>query len=176
MTPGAVRRIFHATHAAASLLLIATGLLLWDADLRARLIGGYGRQILETHLWLGSGLLVAPVLAGLVAGGPLLRDLARRLGPPDPPFAWVKVHIVGSLVMTLLLGGSGLLLWADLDLSPAVLDLATAVHLALTWLLAASIPIHLVLARRKIVLRAREILGLVSASELGTSFFDQDDS
>ena len=175
MTPGTIRRGLHAVHASVSVLLIATGLVLGDADLRARLVGGYGREILEAHLWLGAGLLAAPVLAGLVAGRALLRDLLRRLGPPDPPFAWAKVHIVASLVMTFLLGGSGLLLWADRGLSPDVLDLATAVHVAVTWLLAASIPVHLVVAWRKIVSRTREILGLVPASELGTEFFDLDD-
>ena len=78
MTPGAVRRALHAAHALTSVLLIATGLLLWDPDLRARFVGGYGREILEAHLWVGALLLGAPILAGLLAGRVLLRDLLRR--------------------------------------------------------------------------------------------------
>lgn len=175
MTPGTVRRSFHTAHASVSLLLIATGLFLWDPDLRAQLVGGYGREILDAHLWLGVGLLGVPILAGLLAARPLLRDLVRRLGPPDPPYAWAKLHIVASAVVTSLLGGSGLLLWFDLDLSPATLDLATELHLALTWLLIASIPVHLVMARRKVVSRARELFGRVPVSERRAPEFDEDE-
>jgi cytochrome b subunit of formate dehydrogenase len=166
MTPGAIRRALHGTHTLTCLLLIVTGLLVWDADLRARLVGGYGREILDLHVWIGWGFLAAPLLAALAAARPLLRDLARRLGPPDPPLVWRKVHIVGTLAMTFLLSVSGLLLWADLNLSLALLDASTEVHLATTWVLTASIPVHLVLARRKIVARVREMLGRVPESEL----------
>lgn len=175
MTPGPVRRALHATHTAASVLLIATGLLLSYPDLRGRLVGGYGREILDAHLWIGAALIAAPCVAGLLAGRLLLRDLVRRLGPPDPTFAWAKVHIVATLAMTSLLVATGLLLWLDFDLPTAVLDLATTSHVAATWLLVASIPLHVVLARRKIVARTREILGLVPASELLPPFFDEDD-
>ncbi|MDH3214186.1 MAG: cytochrome b/b6 domain-containing protein [Myxococcales bacterium] len=174
MTPGAVRRALHAAHSLTSVLLIATGLLLWDPDLRARLVGGYGRQVLDGHLWIGWVFLAAPIVAVVVAARPILRDLARRLGPPDPPFAWRKVHIVASLAMTFLLGASGLVLWVDLDLPIAALDAALEVHLAATWLLTASIPVHLVVARRQIVARTRGILGLVPESELRPPFFDED--
>ena len=102
-SPRARCSALHAAHALTSLLLIATGLLLGYPDLRSALVGGYGRQILDGHLWIGWAYLGAPVVAGAVAGRPLLRDLARRLGPPDPPFVWRKLHIVASLAMTILL-------------------------------------------------------------------------
>ena len=175
MTPGSVRRALHAAHALTSLLLIATGLLLGYPDLRSALVGGYGRQILDGHLWISWVFLGAPVVAGAVAGRPLLRDLARRLGPPDPPLVWRKIHIVASLAMTILLGASGGVLWLDLDLPLPALDAALDLHVAATWLLAASIPVHLVLAWRKIVARTGEILGLVPDSRLHPPFFDEDD-
>ena len=64
MTPGAVRRALHAAHALTSVLLIATGLLLGYPDLRSALVGGYGRQILDGHLWIAWGFLGASVVAG----------------------------------------------------------------------------------------------------------------
>jgi cytochrome b subunit of formate dehydrogenase len=175
MTPGSVRRALQAAHALTSLLLIATGLLLGDPDFRSALVGGYGRQILEGHLWIGWGFLGAPAVAGVVAGRPLLRDLVRRLGPPDPPLVWRKIHIVASLAMTILLGASGWVLWMDLDLPLQALDATLELHVAATWLLAASIPVHLVIAWRKIVTRMGEILGLVPESRLHPPFFDEDD-
>jgi cytochrome b subunit of formate dehydrogenase len=175
MTPGAVRRALHAVHAITSVLLIATGLLLWDPDLRALLVGGYGRQILDGHVWIGWGFLGAPALAAVLAARPLLRDLGRRLGPPDPPLAWRKVHIVATLAMTLVLGASGVVLWADVDLSLAALDATRDAHVAASWLLTASIPVHVVVAWRPMVGRVREILGRVPESELRPPFFEEED-
>jgi cytochrome b subunit of formate dehydrogenase len=148
----------HATHAAASVLLIATGLLMQFPDLRARLIGGYGLQIARIHDWLGAAFIAAPLLALGLAARPLLRDLGRRLGPPDP-IGWRKIHIVLSLFVTLLLSLSGALLWLG-GLPLAVEDATVEVHSALTWVLAASIPIHLFAARRKIAAATAALLRL----------------
>jgi hypothetical protein len=122
-----------------------------------------------------SGSAGAPVVAGAVAGRPLLRDLARRLGPPDPPLAWRKIHIVASLAMTIVLGASGGVLWIGVDLPPSVLDGALEAHVAATWLLAVSIPVHLAIAWRKLVARTGEILGLAPDSRLDPSLFDDED-
>ncbi len=162
MNPGGIRRGLHSGYALTSLLLIASGLLLWDADLRTRIVGGYGREILDFHLWVGWLFVALPLLV-LATARPLLRDLRRRLGPPDPPLAWPKVHIVGSLLAVSVLSATGVVLWADPELPLAWVDAMSALHLATSGLLTLSIPVHLVLARRKIASRSREILGRASA-------------
>jgi hypothetical protein len=83
----------------------------------------------------------------------------RRLGPPDPVWAWRKVHLVGTTLLSGLLIGSGVLLWVDVDLPRRGLDAAVEIHVAATWAVAVSIPLHLALARRKIASRASELLG-----------------
>lgn len=153
-----VRRGLHATHALTSLILLATGVLLWEPDLRARLVGGFGREILQAHMWAGWVFIAAPGLAGLLAARLLLGDLTRRLGPPDG-LTWKKFHIVTSLVLGGVLSATGVLLWIDLDLSVAWLDRLADLHLAATWVLAATLPLHLFSARRKILARIRDPRG-----------------
>ena len=117
----AIRRAFHHLYTLAALLLIATGLLLAEPDLRARLVGGYGREILDLHIWVGVGFIVIPVLALLAAARPLGRHLRRRLGPPDG-VTWRKIHTVFTLVAGAALGLSGLLLWLDPGMPLALVD------------------------------------------------------
>lgn len=157
--PGNVRRWLHHVQAIAVIVLLATGWMIGDPDLRGRFVGGYGREILEAHLWVGLVLLAAPVLALGMAAGPLLGDAARRLGPPDPVWAWRKVHLSTTAALSLALSASGVLLWADLELPRGWLDTNLTIHLFATWVLAASIPLHLFKARRKIAARAGELLG-----------------
>ena len=157
--PGIVRRWLHHVQAVAVLALLASGWMIGDPDLRGRLVGGYGREILRVHLWVGWVLLAAPVLALTLAARPLLRDAARRLGPPDPFWAWRKVHLAATTALSAALCASGVLLWADVELPRGWLDATLAVHLSATWALAASIPLHLFMARGKIAARAGELLG-----------------
>jgi hypothetical protein len=112
-------------------------------------VGGYGLQIVSVHNWIGAVFIAAPLLALALSARPLLHDVRRRLGPPDP-VNWRKVHIVASLLLTLLLGATGVLLWLDPDLPRAAFNALIEVHAALTWVLIGSIPIHLFMARRKI--------------------------
>lgn len=159
MTPARLRRALHTAHVIATLVLLATGFLVEWPELRARLIGGYGPQIARVHRWAGVAFIAAPALALLVAARPLMRDLLRRLGPPDP-VNWRKIHIVTSLLLGVALSVSGVLLWVDAGLPLAALDATLTVHIVATWALAVSIPVHLAAARRKIVSRCREIVGL----------------
>ena len=154
MTATATRRLLHATHTITSLALLATGLLIEWPDLRARVVGGYGRQLAEIHVWLGWVFAAAPVLALAVAARPLFADLTERLGPPDP-IAWRKVHIVITLAASALLTVTGFLLWWSDDLPLVLEDASLEVHIWMTWLLALSLPVHLFEARRKIRERAR---------------------
>jgi cytochrome b subunit of formate dehydrogenase len=165
----AIRRALHHLYTLVTLLLIVTGLLLSEPDLRARLVGGYGREILDLHIWVGVGFVVIPVLALLAAARPLGRDLRRRLGPPDG-VTWRKVHTVFTLVAGAALGLSGVLLWLDPGMPLAVVDILLVVHEWTMWPLIAALAAHLVLAWRKTVARTREILG--REPELHPSFED----
>lgn len=149
-----VRRGLHGVHALATLALLATGLLLWSPELRGRAVGGYGRSILEIHLWTGLAFLAAPGLALLLAGRALLADARRRLAPPGLA-PWRAFHLALTLAAGALLGASGLVLGFDTGVPLAVWDAARASHLWATWAMAAALPVHLVLAARALVSRYR---------------------
>ena len=159
MNPAFIRRALHLVYALAVLVKVVSGLLLTEPDLRARLVGGYGREIMEIHLWSGWVFLGAPLLALALAARPLLRDLRRRLGPPGG-ITWRKIHIVVTLSLGISLSVSGVLLWLDLGLPLAFSDLMLDVHDLLIWAVIAVLSAHLVAARRKILRRTRQIFGV----------------
>jgi cytochrome b subunit of formate dehydrogenase len=175
MNPPTVRRALHVGHSVTVLVLVATGLLIQWPDLRARLIGGYGLQIASLHNWVGVGFIAAPVLALALSARPLVGDLLRRLGPPDP-VGWRKIHIVTSLLVSLLLVLSGLYLWVDPDLPLAWFDLSVEIHVALTWVLGVLIPLHLVAARRKIAAAVRRMIGSETEPDLGFPLDEEEDA
>jgi hypothetical protein len=144
-------------HAAGALGLLATGVLLGAPDLRATLLGGYGREVAAWHDAGAYLFLAAPVLAAALAARPLLADLRARLGPPDG-LTWRKLHIVLTLALSACLSASGLVLWAGEAVGAALYDGALVLHLAAAWARGVTLPLHLVAARRKLVARAREIL------------------
>jgi cytochrome b subunit of formate dehydrogenase len=158
MSPTAIRQAIHHIYTLLALVLLATGALLTWPDLRAQVIGGYGREILDVHLWAGWVMLGTPALL-LLAARPIWRDLLRRLGRPDG-ITWRKINSVLSLAAGVLLAVSGVLLWLDLGLSLAVIDAALFVHQALSWLILGALAVHIVAAWRKTVVRTREIPGL----------------
>lgn len=149
------RRLLHASHAVATLVLLATGLLLQSPDLRARLVGGYGRELAQVHQGAAVVFAAIPLAALARAGRPLLRDARRRLGPPDP-IGWKKIHIVSSLAGGLLLTVTGFVLWFDEAFPLVAADLALEGHAFLTWVFLVLLVIHLVAARRKIAGKVRE--------------------
>lgn len=157
MTAAARRQVMHVCHAVATVVLIATGFLIQWPDLRAALVGGYGRQLAEYHMWFG-WLFAAVPLAGLGAARALLADARRRLGPPDG-VTWRKLHIVVSVVSSFLLSVTGIVLWAFPVLPALVEDVSLEIHVWATWVLTVSLPIHLVAARRAIVERLRHPRG-----------------
>jgi len=158
MTPVTTRRLLHTAHLIATLVLLATGFLIQWPDLRARVVGGYGRELAEVHLWVGWAFAAAPALALALVARPLLEDLGRRLGPQEP-MSWRKAHVLITLVAGALLTLSGILLWVPGALPLVLLDASLEVHIWATWVFAASLPVHLVVARRKIVERVRVALG-----------------
>jgi cytochrome b subunit of formate dehydrogenase len=154
MTETTTRRLLHAAHTVTTVALLVTGLLIEWPDLRARVVGGYGRQLAEIHVWFGWVFAAAPVLALGAAARPLFADLAERLGPPDP-LTWRKLHIVITLAASALLTVTGFLLWWSGALPLAVEDASLEIHIWMNWVLAISLPVHLFEARRKIAERAR---------------------
>lgn len=164
-----MRRALHATHAFATLALLATGLLLEFPDLRSVAVGGYGHRILSIHLVAGAGFALLPLVALALARHGLVEDLRRRLGPPDP-WRWRKSHIVGSLVAVLLLSASGAAMWADELLPGAAAETARVIHVVFTAVIGFTLGVHLVMARRKIVARALSWLGRRESHEASFDF------
>jgi hypothetical protein len=154
---GLVRRGLHVAHAAAAIGLLATGVLLGAPDLRARLLGGYGREIAAWHDVGAYVFLAAPALALALAARPLLVDARTRLGPPDG-LTWRKLHLALTLALSAGLSASGLVLWGGSGAPALVYDAALEVHVAASWALGVALPLHLVAARRKLAARVREIL------------------
>jgi cytochrome b subunit of formate dehydrogenase len=153
-----MRQVLHAVNAIVSLVLLGTGFLIEFPELRARLVGGYGFQIAQWHLWLGWLFMAVPVIALLLAGRDLTRHLWTFLGPPDGVTAR-KVVAVVNLAGGVALAVSGVLLWLDENLPLALSDASLTVHIAFTWTLAALIPLHLFLSRRRIGLRLLQLVG-----------------
>lgn len=158
MSPARVRWLLHLSYALAVLVKVASGLLLTEPDLRARLVGGYGRQIMEIHLWSSWVFLGAPLIALALAARPLLRDLSRRLGRPGG-ITWRKIHLSVTTSVGIVLSLTGVLLWLDPNLPRALSDLMLDVHDMLIWVVIAALSAHLVAARRTILLRTRQVFG-----------------
>ena len=173
-SPVTVRRALHHVYATAAIVLIATGVFLGFPDMRARLIGGYGREILDYHLWSGWIFLAAPLLALALAARPLLADLRERLAP-NPDRRWRRLHVASALTTGSLLGISGLILWLDLEIPRPAADLVSNVHEIVSWVVLGELSAHLVMARRKIFEKTRSLLGLSTAAEPEQELFDFSD-
>lgn len=156
------------------LLLLATGVLLFFPELRGAAIGGYGQRILDLHLWGGVIFAVAPLLAAALVARALVEDVRRRLGPPDP-WGWRKTNIVLSLAASAGLVVSGFAIWFDDVLPRAFGEPMHWIHDALTVVLGAALPIHIVMSRRKIASRVREWLGLAPPPPEPFDFEDEDE-
>lgn len=147
LAPATARRGLHALHTLASLALVGTGLLIQWPELRARVLGGYGRELALLHEQSALVFLAAPALALAFAGRALARDASARLRRPH--LTWRKTHLVLSVALSLALSVSGVAMW--IDAGPLwLLDAATQVHVWTTWAFLAALAAHLVAARRKI--------------------------
>jgi cytochrome b subunit of formate dehydrogenase len=154
MTPTTPRRLLHAAHVVTPLPLLVTGFLIEWPDLRAQIVGGYGRELAEIHLWFGWAFAAAPALALAFSARPLLADLAGRLRSPDLN-TWRRLHVVITLVASALLVVTGIVLWWTGRLPLVLQDVSLEIHIWATWVLAVSLPVHLVEARRAIADRVR---------------------
>ncbi len=159
MTVVPVRRGLHAAHAVTALALLVTGLLILWPELRSRTLGGYGREVGEIHVYLGLVFAIAPVLAWLLAPRGLLADLWKQIDPSGLRSSWRRTHIVVSIIASAALSLSGLVLWLAVDLPIPLWDAADQVHVVCHWIVMLSLPLHVVVARRKIAERVRLMLG-----------------
>ncbi len=162
LAPATARSALHAIHTLASLVLVATGMLIQWPELRARVLGGYGRELALLHEQSAVVFLAAPALALAFAGRPLLRDASARLRRPH--LTWRKAHLALSLVLSLALSASGAVIW--LDAGPLwLLDASVQVHVWSTWAFLAALVVHLAFARRKIREAVEVRLGLRAPAE-----------
>jgi membrane protease YdiL (CAAX protease family) len=157
VNPVWVRHALHHVYALTAIVLMITGVFLTLPDLRGRLLGGYGRETLEVHLWAGWVFLAAPPLALALGRGKLLDALRERLSEGR---AWRRFHMASVLIAGFLLGLTGIALWLDFELPPTLADLTSNVHEWLSWFVIAELCVHVVVAWRKTYERTRMLLGL----------------
>jgi cytochrome b subunit of formate dehydrogenase len=155
--PALVRHALHHVYAIAAIVLMVTGVFLTLPDLRGQVIGGYGRETLQVHLWAGWVFLAAPPLALLLGRGPLVATMRERLTEGR---IWRRFHMASVLIAGFLLGLTGIVLWLDLELSRTLIDLASNVHEWLSWFVIAELCVHVVVAFPKTLERTRMLLGL----------------
>jgi len=167
--PVYVRHALHHVYAIAAIVLMATGVFLTLPDLRARWIGGYGRQILDWHLWAGWVYLAAPPIALLLGRRDLLLALRERLSEGR---AWRRFHMTSVLIAGFLLGLTGVALWLDIEMPRWLADLTSNTHEWLSWFVIAELGVHVIAAWRKTFERARWLLGL---APVGTSESPEED-
>jgi cytochrome b561 len=152
-----VRHALHHVYATSAIVLMGTGVFLTLPDLRGRLLGGYGRETLEVHLWAGWVFLIAPPLAIVLGRGALLTAMRERL--TEGSF-WRRFHMASVLIAGFVLGITGIFLWLDVELSRTLADLCSNTHEWLSWFVIVELFVHVAAAWRKTVERARLLLGL----------------
>ena len=152
-----VRHALHHTYAITAIVLMITGVFLTLPDVRGRLLGGYGRETLQVHLWAGWVFLAVPPLALLLARSGLVAALRERLTEGR---LWHRFHMASVLIAGFLLGLTGVVLWLDIELSRTLSDLTSNVHEWLSWFVIAELGVHVVVAWRKTYERTRMLLGL----------------
>jgi len=76
--PGARYRWVHAIYACIVIVLIATAIPIQFPDLRASLVGGYGRSFATVHEWAGVAMLALPVVVFAATPRMALETIAIR--------------------------------------------------------------------------------------------------
>lgn len=162
LDPVVVRHALHHVYAATAIVLMVTGVFLTLPDLRGRLLGGYGRETLQLHLWAGWVFLAVPPVALLLGRGSLLEALRERLTEGR---TWRRFHMASVVVAGFVLGLTGIVLWLDVELPRTLADLVSNTHEWLSWFVIAELGLHVVLAWRKTYERTRMLLGLTPVGQ-----------
>ncbi len=154
--PVQVRRWVHHCIACAAVVLLTSGTLITMPDLRSFLIGGRGQVLSDIHMWTGLSFIAVPTVGLLLAGGPVLRNLARRVFSA-PNTLWRRLHLGLSLAAGCVLGLSGSTIWVDslYELPVRFMDGVFLVHLSGAWVTGLALPVHLFMARKAIVRSVR---------------------
>jgi len=153
--PADLRRYVHDINATLATVLVLSGFLITYPELRAKTFGGFGHQISDVHTWTGWAFIAVPLLALLVRGPSLLAHLKQRIFATQQT-TWRKFHLSFSLVLGVIFSITGLLMWWQTGIPYVVLDFAAEAHLWLTWILCASVTVHIFNARKGIARRLRQ--------------------
>ncbi len=146
--PGARYRWVHAIYAAIVLVLIATAIPIQFPDLRASLIGGYGRSFATVHDWAGVAMLALPVVVFAATPRRALETIVIRSYRREH-FRLHAVNLWFTLVSGLLFAVTGFLMWFPAQLPDAVVDASADVHSTLSYVLYVVVPLHLVIASKR---------------------------
>ena len=134
------RPALHLVHLLTFAALLATGLLLLSADLRAATVGGYALWLGTIHRWVGIGFVVAPLAILLRARTPILfvAPALRSLRT-----TWQALHVGITVAMTVLFAMTGFALWGEDHVREATVDASRTTHDWLTGMVVALVAMHL---------------------------------
>lgn len=156
-------RWLHITYALVVLLLVATGLPIQFPDLRARLVGGYGRSIATVHEWGGVAMLALPLLA--LAWAPSWATTSFRLRARHRrDLGLHAANLWFTLLSGMLLIATGFIMWMPDRLPLPLVDNSAQLHAAASWALYVMLPVHLLVTRQRIWAATRE--WILAATEL----------
>ncbi|GIW40826.1 MAG: hypothetical protein KatS3mg076_1403 [Candidatus Binatia bacterium] len=140
MNPSQARTTLHLLHLLPFLVLLATGLLLRNPDLRSALVGGYSLVLRRVHLWAAIAFCALPLPVFFRHGVRTL--VAVRAGPPVRT-RWRRIHTAATLGFSSALAATGFLLSADLHLPERLLTEARSLHAACAVSAALLLVVHL---------------------------------
>ncbi|MBC8292315.1 MAG: cytochrome b/b6 domain-containing protein [Proteobacteria bacterium] len=137
------------------LVLVATGLPIQFPDLRAGLVGGYGRTIASIHEWSGVVMLAVPILA--LAWAPSWATTSLRLRARRR--ANLGLHAINlwfTLLSGVMLVVTGFIMWMPGTLPLPLIDTSAQLHAAASWGLYVMLPVHLLVTRQRVWAATRE--------------------
>lgn len=146
--PGARYRWVHAIYACIVIVLIATAIPIQFPDLRASLIGGYGRSFATVHEWAGVAMLALPAVVLAVTPRKAVETILIRSYRREH----LRLHAVNlwfTLASGVLFVATGFLMWFPSRFPDAVVDTSADVHRILSYLLYVMVPLHLVIASKR---------------------------
>ena len=154
------QRRIHYVNTVAIIVLLLTGTLHTLPDLRSSLTGGYDQLVADIHVWTGAIFISFPFLLMTRTQGSLLGLLRLRIFK-DPVWHWRRVHLMLTVFVCLIQAIAGLLIWVDirLPLPITLVDTLFLVHRSGAWYLGLTLPLHMWMARKKIVKTTRRLIG-----------------